>query len=204
MFRKWDVAGLELEITRTRCKFLPSWRLRSGKVWARCWCPVAQTLVCGHCWTRAAHLALPITTGAFLGLVQQWRKVMVACLHFTEFNLWGYWSLGKYYNNYYYLQVIKCQHLRMVYLESWNWVFIWKKSVCNTICRHIMQFARGEHGQIDLQVKYFVELTSAPFCDLKYSEVLETFFFFFILLYLDFGEWMTVAVLVPDGIELIM
>lgn len=50
-----------------------------------------------------------------------------------------------------------------------------------------MQFARGEHGQIDLQVKYFVELTSAPFCDLKYSEVLETFFFF-ILLYLDFGE----------------
>lgn len=74
----------------------------------------------------------------------------------------------------------------MVYLESWNWVFIWKKSVCNTICSHIIQFAGGKHWQIDLQVKYFVELTLEPVCDLKYSDTLETNFF--ILLYFDLFE----------------
>lgn len=37
-----------------------------------------------------------------------------------------------------------------------------------------MLFSGREHRQIDLQVKSFVELTLVPFCDLKYSEVLET------------------------------
>lgn len=50
-----------------------------------------------------------------------------------------------------------------------------------------MLLSGREHQQIDLQVKYFVELTLVPFCDLKYSKVLEAnlsfSFFFFILLY---------------------
>lgn len=37
-----------------------------------------------------------------------------------------------------------------------------------------MLISGREHRQIDLQVKSFVELTLVPFCDLKYSEVLET------------------------------
>lgn len=42
-------------------------------------------------------------------------------------------------------------------------VIIWSKSTCNTICNCIMPLALGEHGQIDLQVKYFIELILVHF-----------------------------------------
>ena len=73
-----------------------------------------------------------------------------------------------------------------------------------------MLLSGREHQQIDLQVKYFVELTLVPFCDLKYSEVLETnlsfsflfFFFFHVFVYLPFAN--EACHIVPAGLELII